>query len=99
MLPVLLFVSLMVFSVMHVLPGDPAALMLGGESGASTEVIAQLREQLGLNDPLYVQYGRFIWDALHGYLGRSTRLKGEVTNIILRQFPFTVQLSASSVSI
>jgi len=95
-LPILLFVSLIVFSVMHILPGDPAALMLGGESGASPEVMAQLREQLGLNDPLYVQYGRFIWGALHGDLGRSTRLKGKVTNVILKQFPFTAQLSVGA---
>lgn len=95
-LPTLFVVSLIVFSIMHVLPGDPAALMLGGEAVASPQVIAQLRQQLGLNDPLYVQYERFIWDALHGNLGTSTRLKGSVTTIILHQFPFTAELSGGA---
>jgi len=95
-LPVVWVVSLIVFAIMHVIPGDPATLALRGEGGVSPEQIEALREQLGLNDPLYVQYGRFVWNGLHGNLGRSTRLKSSVTSVIKQAFPFTVQLSVAA---
>jgi len=95
-IPVLWLVSLIVFSIMRLLPGDPAVLMLQGEGGASPEQIAELRELLGLNDPLYVQYGRFIWDAIHGRLGRSTRFKCDASTIIAKAFPFTAELSVGA---
>jgi peptide/nickel transport system permease protein/oligopeptide transport system permease protein len=85
----------MVFFIMHALPGDPAQLMLAGaEGGAVTpERIQELREQMGLNDPLYVQYFRFITGALQGDLGNSIRLRSPVTDLILERFVFTLQLS------
>jgi len=81
---------------MHLIPGDPAALTLRGEGGASPVQIRELREQLGLNDPLYVQYGRFIWGAVQGKFGRSTRFKNDVSAVIMKSFPFTMQLSAGA---
>ncbi len=67
LVPVLLIISLVVFAIMHVLPGDPAELMLAGaEGGAITpERLAELKEQMGLNDPLAVQYLRFLGGARH----------------------------------
>ena len=59
-IPVLFGVSVLVFSMLHFLPGDPATLMLSETSATSKEAVDRLREQLGLNDPLYVQYGRFV---------------------------------------
>lgn len=58
-IPVLFCVSVVVFIITRVIPGDPAAVMLGPE--ASPEAIAAYREQLGLTDPYLVQYGRFLW--------------------------------------
>lgn len=95
-LPVVWIVSLIVFAIMHVIPGDPATLALQGEGGVSPEQIIALRAQLGLDDPLYVQYGRFVWRALHGDFGRSTRFKSGVTGIIRQAFPYTVQLSGAA---
>lgn len=94
-IPVLWGVTTLVFLMMHLLPGDPAELMLA-ESGGSSQSIAQLRHQLGLDDPLYVQYGRFLANALHGDLGRSIFTNRPVTQTILEQLPHTVQLAVAA---
>ncbi|MCB0046567.1 MAG: ABC transporter permease [Caldilineaceae bacterium] len=95
MIPVLFLISLIVFMIMHALPGDPAQLMLAGaESGSVTpERLEELRAQMGLNDPLVVQYGRFISHALRGDLGNSIRLRQPVTQLIAERFGYTLQLS------
>ncbi|MCB0115728.1 MAG: ABC transporter permease [Caldilineaceae bacterium] len=95
LIPVLFLISLIVFAIMHALPGDPAQLMLAGaEGGAVTpERIDELREQMGLNDPLPVQYLRFISGAVVGDLGDSIRLRSPVTELILDRFGSTLQLS------
>ena len=68
---VLIGVSLVVFFTMHVLPGDVAQLMLGDH--ATNEQLTRLRAQLGLDQPIYVQYLLFAKDALHGDFGTSLR--------------------------
>lgn len=95
--PVLFGVSVMVFLVMHLFSTDPAALMLGQH--ATAQQIEALREQLGLNDPLYVQYGRFLWGVLHGDLGRSLMTKTPVVEELLTRFPATFELALASVFI
>ena len=71
LLPVLLGISVIVFLVMHLAPGDPA-LILAGPTATASE-IAAIREKLGLNEPIYVQYWRFLSNALRGDLGESVR--------------------------
>ncbi len=95
LVPVLLLISLIVFLILHALPGDPAMLMLAGAEGGavSAERIAELQEAMGLNDPLPVQYGRFLLGSLRGDLGESIRLRTPVTEVILERFAFTIQLS------
>lgn len=95
LVPVLFLISLIVFMIMHALPGDPAQLMLAGaESGSVTpERLEELREQMGLNDPLYVQYWRFLSRAVQGDLGQSIRLRSPVTELIGERFGATMQLS------
>ena len=95
LIPVLLLISLIVFLILHALPGDPAMLMLAGAEGGavSAERIAELQEAMGLNDPLPVQYGRFLLGSLRGDLGESIRLRTPVTEVILERFAFTIQLS------
>ena len=92
---VLLLVSVAVFSIMHALPGDPVQLMLSGaESGSVTpERQEQLREEMGLNDPLPVQYGRFLGGAATGDLGTSVRLRQPVIDLILDRLGSTLALS------
>ncbi len=101
LVPVLFLVSLMIFSIMHALPGDPVQLMLAGaESGAVTpERQEELRELMGLNDPLYVQYFRFIGGALTGDLGNSVRLREPVLDLILERLGSTLALALGGIAV
>ena len=94
-IPVLLIVSIIVFSVMHLLPGDPTLLMLAGAEGGSIpqERLDELRIIMGLNNPLNEQYYNFISNAISGDLGTSIRLRIPVTEILLQKFPYTIKLS------
>jgi len=95
-LPVFLGIVTLVFLMMQLLPGDPAAIMLGF---ACTEArCAVLREELGLNDPLYVQYSRYIIDLIHGDLGRSMSKSAPVSSLIRQQMPATIQLAFAGLS-
>jgi peptide/nickel transport system permease protein len=69
LVPVLVGMSVIVFAIIHLIPGDPAQVILGEK--ANPQSLAQLRTQLGLNDPIYIQYFHYIWQLLHGDLGTS----------------------------
>ena len=84
---VLLIVSFIAFSVLHLLPGDPALTMLGIE--ATTEQIEALREELGLNKPLVVQYMHWFADVLQGDLGKSIFYRESVAQVIAARLPAT----------
>jgi len=92
--PVLLGVSLVVFAVLHISPGDPAEIMLGPQ--ATHEDITRLRTELGLDEPLPVQYARWMGRVLQGDLGRSLWMKRPVLGEVLRRFQATVVLAASA---
>lgn len=89
---VLFGVSMLVFSVIHLVPGDVTMAILGRQK-VTEERVAELREKLGLNDPLYVQYGRYLSKALRGDLGVSIRNNLPVAESIAEQLPSTVTLS------
>ena len=91
LIPVILGVTLIIFIMLALTPGDPARQILGGE--ATEEQVEELREELGLNDPLPVRYLRYIWDMLHGDLGTSYSSKQPVTKELLERFPTTLLLS------
>ncbi len=91
LIPIILGVALSVFLLIHLIPGDPAQTMLGER--ATQETIAQLRESMGLNDPLYVQFIRFFNRLLHGDLGRSIMSNNKVLEEITQRFPATLELS------
>lgn len=99
LIPVIILVSAIVFLIMYLLPGDPAQLALMGQSAISKDQIEKLREQMGLNDPVYVRYGRFLVGALQGDLGESVRFRLPVTRVVLEQFPSTLQLALVSMLI
>jgi peptide/nickel transport system permease protein len=82
--PVLIGVTLLVFLVMQLAPGDPAQIMLGPK--ATETSLAQLRHELGLDQPLYVQYGRWLGRVVQGDWGRSIQLKREVLPFIVERF-------------
>jgi peptide/nickel transport system permease protein len=92
---VLFGVSIMVFSVIHLVPGDVTMAILGRQKVSEARV-AELREQLGLNAPLYVQYGRYLNRALHGDLGTSIRNNLPVSKSIGEQMPSTIALALSA---
>jgi peptide/nickel transport system permease protein len=96
-LPILIGVSLLVFAIMHLTPGDPAEILLGSE--ASKEQIAQVRKNLGLDRPVSIQYLLFLKNALKGDLGRSIRTNNPVSEEILSRFPATLALAASGLAI
>ncbi len=97
LIPVLLGVTLLTFAIIQVTPGDPVKMMLGVH--ATPERIAEFREELGLNDPLFVQYSRYVWNAIHGDLGRSIRGQTSVMDEILSRFPNTLELTITSLLI
>jgi peptide/nickel transport system permease protein len=90
--PVLLGVSLLVFSMLHLVPGDPVRLMLS-EFQTTPEQIERLRSQLHLDEPLPMQFGRFLWNASHGDLGTSIRTRRPVAVEIADNLPSTMQLA------
>jgi ABC-type dipeptide/oligopeptide/nickel transport system permease component len=90
-IPVLIGVATLVFALIHFIPGDPAQAILG--EAASPEDIAQLRERLGLDKPLLVQYSSFLRGLLRGDLGVSLRNDQPVTQQILERMPATAELA------
>ena len=91
MIPVLFLVSVIVFSLLHLTPGDPATTILGEE--ATPENLAALRHELGLDQPLPVQYVRWLADVLQGDLGRSLRTNKPVSESIMERLPVTLELT------
>lgn len=90
-IPALWLILTMVFLLAHIVPGDPAAQMLG--EGARAEDILQLRHTLGLDQPLGVQYEKYFVGVLHGNLGQSFHFQEPVTNVILDHYPATLELA------
>lgn len=97
-IPVIWGVATIVFFLLRILPGDPAQLMLQG-TGGNADQIARLRHNLGLDQPLLVQYQHYITDALQGDLGTSLRNNIPVTQEIRQQFPATLELTAAGMVI
>jgi len=95
--PLLFFVSLVVFSFVHVLPGDPAVLFLGEE--ATPETLAKFRTRLGFDRPLVTQYVEWLGRALRGDLGRSLRTNQPVTEAILQRLPVTLELLGAALAV
>jgi peptide/nickel transport system permease protein len=97
-LPILFGVSVAVFLLVHLLPGDPVDIMLQGTS-ASAEQKASVRTQLGLDRPLVAQYVSFISRALHGDFGRSFRTRSVVFTEIRGAFPATLELTVAGMAV
>jgi ABC-type dipeptide/oligopeptide/nickel transport system permease component len=96
---VLFGVSVLVFSMVYLLPGDPVLTMLGDQTAVSGDVVVNARHQLGLDRPAPLQYGHFLIHALQGDLGRSWRSNQAVTTIILSQLPATLQLTVAGLGL
>ena len=95
MIPVLIGVTLIIFTMMYLTPGDAADMLLG--DSATIEQKEQLREELKLNDPYLVQYFNYMKGVLHGDLGTSYSTKRPVTEELLDRFPTTIKLAGAGV--
>jgi ABC-type dipeptide/oligopeptide/nickel transport system permease component len=93
-LPVIWIVVTLVFGLIHMVPGDPIAQMLG--EGASISEVERLRHELGLDRPILVQYETYIRGLLHGDLGVSFRNQEPVAASILLRYPATIELAAAA---
>jgi len=91
LIPILIGVAIIVFLIVHLIPGDPAQTMLGER--ATDAQLEQLRESMGLNDPLYTQFWRYVKDLFRGDLGRSIMSNNPVISELKIRFPATLELS------
>jgi peptide/nickel transport system permease protein len=93
LVPVLFGVATFVFAILHLAPGDPARVILGQR--ASTEQVMELRRQLGLNDPIWVQYGRFLVDVVQLDFGQSYKISQgtPIREVLLSRLPVTIELA------
>src|SRR3990167_345461 len=96
-LPVLLIVSLLVFLMLRLTPGDPAAILAG--DAASTDQIARIRESLGLDRPILMQFGIWFGNVLTGDLGESFYYKTTVTSLIAHRLEPTLSLATLTIAI
>ena len=95
LIPIMFIVSLIAFFLMYLSPGDPAAIYLSqGGDAPDAQALEQLRDQLGLNDPVWVQYGRWLLNIFRGDLGTSIFTGKPVTEEIATYFPNTLKLAA-----
>ena len=92
-IPVLFIVSIMVFLMLQLLPGDPATVILGQE--ATPEAVEAMREQLGLNQPLLIQYLHWLGNVLQGNLGQSL-VDGTSVNDLIAERTATLELAFGS---
>jgi ABC-type dipeptide/oligopeptide/nickel transport system permease component len=97
-IPVLIGISLLTFSMLHLIPGDPA-LIYAGDTPLGEELTAQIRQLLGLDRPLWVQYTDYMWRVLRGDLGISMRHRGSVRESILQAVPGTFQLTLAAMAV
>jgi peptide/nickel transport system permease protein len=97
LVPTLFFVSVLIFSLQQLLPGDPALVMAGEER--DPEVIEQIRRQYRLDQPIPIQYLYWIKGVLTGDLGESMRLKAPVLDLIVQKLPVTLQLASMAMVI
>src|SRR3984893_1962495 len=97
LIPTLFFVSILIFSLQHLLPGDPALVMAGEERDPN--VIAQIRQQYRLDQPIPIQYIYWVKGVLSGDFGESLRIKVPVRDLIEQKLPVTMQLASMAIVI
>ena len=94
MIPVLLGMSLIIFTIMDMTPGDPARTILG--ANADKEAVDELRREMGLDDPFFVRYGRYVSSALRGEFGNSWRTNVPVVSELMARVPVTLFLGVGA---
>ena len=93
LIPLLLGVSIVVFTMIHAIPGDPTLILIGTDQRITDEQRAVIRQQYGLDDPLPVQYGKWVGRVLQGDLGTSVRTRRPLTYELKLRLPVTIELT------
>jgi peptide/nickel transport system permease protein len=99
LVPTLLGMSIIIFLMLRLLPGDIVDIIAGSDAQTDSASRAKLREAMGLSDPLWQQYVRWLWDILQGNPGESMRSGKPVGELILKALPITIELAVLSVLI
>ncbi|WP_373569154.1 ABC transporter permease, partial [Streptomyces alfalfae] len=94
LLATLFAASFVIFAAVYAAPGDPAVFLAGGRDKLTPERLASVRAQYHLDEPLVVQYGRWLWDCVHLDLGRSFKYSDQVADLVAARLPTTLQLVA-----
>ncbi|MGH2349959.1 MAG: nickel ABC transporter permease [bacterium] len=98
MIPLLFGISLVIFTILRMIPGDPVVIMIGAEN-ASPDEVARLRRVLGLDQGIHVQYVKFLGRLVRGDLGRSLSSDEPVSRLILERLPATIELTFAAITI
>lgn len=99
MIPVFILVTVITFTLMNVVPGDPVVTMLGPRAASQKSLVERIRHEYGLDQPVYVQYLRFVSGILHGNFGKSFFYRQPVMKLILERLPTTIALAVSAMII
>lgn len=97
-IPTIILITLLVFLMLHLTPGDPAEIFLG-DNPSTPELLERIREDMGLNRPLHVQYLSYMGNVLRGDLGNSLSYKRPVLGEILLRVPHTLELTLAAMAI
>lgn len=97
-IPTLILITILVFLMLHLIPGDPAEIFIG-EARSTPELIERVREDMGLNRPLYVQYFDYMWNVLQGDFGESLNNRRDVLDEIFLRLPYTLELTLTAMLI
>ena len=96
-IPVLIGITLILFTLMYVIPEDPARLIL--QKGATEQALANLRAKMGIDKPIYVQYWRYVKQLSKGDLGQSYRYRRSVNTILAEHYPNSIKLALAAIII
>jgi peptide/nickel transport system permease protein len=99
LVPTLIGMSIIIFLMLRLLPGDVVDIITGPDSQTDSATRAKLRDAMGLSDPLYEQYGKWIWNLLNGDPGKSMRSGKPVSELLANALPITIELAVLSVMI
>lgn len=99
LVPTLIGMSIIIFLMLRLLPGDIVDIIAGTDGQTDSAAREKLREAMGLSDPLYVQYGKWMWDLLQGNPGESMRSGKPVSELLWNALPITIELAVLSVLI
>jgi peptide/nickel transport system permease protein len=97
-IPTLVLITVLVFLMLHLIPGDPAEVYVGDDP-STPELLERIREEMGLNRPLHIQYLSYMGNVLRGDLGQSLHLRRPVLGEILLRLPYTLELTAAAMLI